>query len=92
TEVPHGVDPDDHLAYQRWAKPVQNDSLNVGGRFEYRFSDAWSGTLSASRSKVVIDDYSAFAWGCYGAASCASAAVPNYFSPEGDYDIYDFRS
>jgi len=41
---------------------------------------------------VVIDDYSSFAWGCYGSASCASAAVPNYFSPEGDYDIYDFRS
>ncbi|MBF8731342.1 TonB-dependent siderophore receptor [Pseudomonas guariconensis] len=85
TEVPHGVDPDDHLAYQRWAKPVQNDSLNVGGRFEYRFSDAWSGTLSASRSKVVIDDYSAFAWG-------SENGGLSHFSPEGDYDIYDFRS
>jgi iron complex outermembrane receptor protein len=42
---------------------VQNDSLNLGGRFEYRFNDDWNGTLSASRSKVVIDDYSAFAWG-----------------------------
>lgn len=85
TEVPHGVDPDDHLAYQRWAKPVQNDSLNLGGKFEYRFSDAWSGTLSASRSKVVIDDYSSFAWGS------EDGWVP-HFSPEGDYDIYDFRS
>jgi iron complex outermembrane receptor protein len=92
TELPHGIDPDDRLAYQHWAKPVQNDSLNLGGRFEYRFNDDWTGTLSASRSKVVIDDYSSFAWGCYGSASCASAAVPNYFSPQGDYDIYDFRS
>lgn len=41
---------------------------------------------------MVIDDYSSFAWGCYGAASCAGTAVPNHFSPEGDYDIYDFRS
>lgn len=92
TELPHGIDPDDRLAYQHWAKPVQNDSLNLGGRFEYRFNDDWTGTLSASRSKVVIDDYSSFAWGCYGSTSCASAAVPNYFSPQGDYDIYDFRS
>ncbi|MGJ3443288.1 TonB-dependent siderophore receptor [Pseudomonas sp. Je.1.5.c] len=92
TELPHGIDPDDRLAYQHWAKPVQNDSLNLGGRFEYRFNDDWTGTLSASRSKVVIDDYSSFAWGCYGSASCASAAVPNYFSAQGDYDIYDFRS
>ncbi|MCO7630513.1 TonB-dependent siderophore receptor [Pseudomonas guariconensis] len=85
TEVPHGIDPDDRLAYQHWAKPVQTDSLNLGGRFEYRFSDAWSATLSASRSKVVIDDYSSFAWG-------SQAGWAPHFSPEGDYDIYDFRS
>ncbi|MDR6714657.1 iron complex outermembrane receptor protein [Pseudomonas hunanensis] len=92
SEVPHGIDPKDRLAYQQWAKPVQNDSLNLGGRFEYRFNDDWTASVSASRSKVVIDDYSAFAWGCYGSDSCVGAAVPNYFSPEGNYDIYDFRS
>jgi len=83
--LPHGIDPSDRLAYQHWAKPVQNDSLNLGGRFEYRFNEAWTGTLSASRSKVVIDDYSAFAWGSEG-------GWQSHFSPEGDYDIYDFRS
>ena len=83
TEVPHGIDPDDRLAYQDWAKPVQNDSLNLSGRFEYRFNEAWTGTLSASRSKVVIDDYSAFAWGSSEGA---------FFGSNGDYDIYDFRS
>lgn len=83
TQVPHGIDPDDRLAYQQWAKPVQNDSLNLGGRFEYRFSEAWTGTLSASRSKVVIDDYSAFAWGSSEGA---------FFASNGDYDIYDYRS
>lgn len=92
TQLPHGVDPKDHLAWQQWAKPVQNDSLNLGGRFKYQFNDSWNGTLSASRSKVVIDDYSAFAWSCYSAASCSNSAVPNYFSPNGDYDINDFRS
>ncbi|WP_028694610.1 TonB-dependent siderophore receptor [Pseudomonas cremoricolorata] len=90
--LPHGVNPRDRLGYQSWAKPVQSDSLNLGGRFEYRFDDIWTGAVSASRSQVVIDDYSAFAWGCYGAPSCADAVNPNYFSPEGDYDLYDFRS
>ncbi|MFJ4443700.1 TonB-dependent siderophore receptor [Pseudomonas sp. NPDC089422] len=85
SELPHGIDPSDRLAYQHWAKPVQNDSLNLGGRFEYRFNEAWTGTLSASRSKLVIDDYSAFAWGSEG-------GWQSHFSPEGDYDIYDFRS
>jgi iron complex outermembrane receptor protein len=83
TQVPHGIDPDDRLAYQQWAKPVQNDSLNLGGRFEYRFNKVWTGTLSASRSKVVIDDYSAFAWGSSEGA---------FFASNGDYDIYDYRS
>ncbi|MFT0867496.1 TonB-dependent siderophore receptor [Pseudomonas sp. CAM1A] len=82
-QLPHGVDPKDHLAWQSWAKPVQNDSRNLGGRFRYQFNDNWNGTLSASRSKVVIDDYSAFAWG---------SSEGSYFGSNGDYDIYDFRS
>ncbi|NIF29856.1 TonB-dependent siderophore receptor [Pantoea sp. Tr-811] len=85
SELPHGIDPHDRLAYQQWAKPVQNDSLNLGGRFAYRFNDNWTGTLSASRSQVVIDDYSSFAWGSEG-------GWQSHFSPQGDYDIYDFRS
>ena len=92
SEVPHGIDPEDLLAYQSWSNPVSIESLNLNGKFDYRFNDDWTGSLGASRSQVVIDDYSAFAWGCYGAASCASSAVPNYFSAEGDYDVYDFRS
>ena len=90
--VPSGIDPSDRLGDQSWSKPVKIDSLNLNGRFEYRFDDDWTGSLSAARSRVVIDDYSAFAWGCYGSASCAGSAVPNFFSPEGDYDIYDFRN
>ncbi|WP_437883797.1 TonB-dependent siderophore receptor [Pseudomonas sp. LRF_L74] len=92
TTVPHDVDPEKRLGDQSWGKPVSSDSLNLGGRFEYRFNDAWTGSIDASRSKVVVDDYSTFAWGCYGAASCASAAVPNYFSAEGDYDVSDYRN
>ncbi|QLF94673.1 TonB-dependent siderophore receptor [Pseudomonas sp. ABC1] len=92
TQVPSGVDPDKRLGHQSWSKPVTIDSYNLGGRFEYRLSDTWKASLDASRSHVVIDDYSTFPWGCYGAASCASSAVPNYFSPEGDYDISDYRN
>lgn len=92
TEVPHHVSPKDLLAYQSWSNPVGIRSLNLDGLFEYRLNDAWKASFSASRSRVVIDDYSTFAWGCYGAASCANTAVPNHFSAEGDYDISDYRS
>lgn len=92
TTVPANADPKKLLGYQSWSQPVGIDSLNLGGRFEYRLSADWKASIDASRSRVVIDDYSAFPWGCYGAASCAGAAVPNYFSAEGDYDVSDYRS
>ncbi|MQT45777.1 TonB-dependent siderophore receptor [Pseudomonas helleri] len=92
TELPHHVNPHDLLAYQSWSKPVTINSLNMDGLYEYRFNENWKASFSASRSRVVIDDYSTFAWGCYGSASCADAAVPNTFSPEGNYDIYDYRN
>ncbi|CRM43292.1 Ferrichrome receptor FcuA precursor [Pseudomonas sp. 37 R 15] len=92
TEVPHDASPKKLLGHQTGGKQVGIDSLNLNGTFDYRFSDQWKGSVSAARSKVVIDDYSSFAWGCYGSTSCSSASVPNYFSPEGNYDVYDYRS
>ncbi|AIG01882.1 putative ferric siderophore receptor [Pseudomonas fluorescens] len=92
TAVPHDASPKKLLGHQSGSKQVSIDSLNLNGKFEYRFSDQWKGNISAARSKVVIDDYSSFAWGCYGSASCTGVKVPNYFSPEGNYDIADYRS
>ncbi|MDY0836063.1 MULTISPECIES: TonB-dependent siderophore receptor [unclassified Pseudomonas] len=86
TEVPHNASPKKLLGHQSGANQVGIDSLNLNGKFEYRFSDQWKGSVSAARSKVVIDDYSSFAWGG------DTAGNGNYFSPEGDYGIYDFRS
>ncbi|MFJ4115558.1 TonB-dependent siderophore receptor [Pseudomonas psychrophila] len=91
TELPRHASPKKLLAHQSGSKPVTIDSLTINGNFEYRFSDTWKGSLSASRSKVVIDDYSSFAWGgC--TVGCVTPNVGNYFTPEGGYDIYDFRS
>ncbi len=92
TTVPSPVSVHRLLAYQPWARPVGIESLNTQLRYQYRFNDAWSAELSAAHSRSVIDDYSSFAWGCYGAASCADDAIPNYFSAEGEYDLYDYRS
>lgn len=92
TRVPHNPNPRDLLGYQSWSNPVGIQSLNLDGLYEYRFNDSWKASFSASRSRVVIDDYSTFAWGCYGSASCAGVDVANYFSPEGEYDISDYRS
>ncbi|MBC2659868.1 TonB-dependent siderophore receptor [Pseudomonas sp. MSSRFD41] len=88
--LPHHASPKKLLAHQSGSKPVTNESLNISGNFEYSFNDDWKGNLSASRSRVVIDDYSSFAWG-----GCTTGCINkngNYFSPEGGYDIYDFPS
>lgn len=86
TQVPHDASQKKLLGHQSGSHPVGIDALNLNGKFEYRFSDQWKGSVSAARSKVVIDDYSSFAWGG------DTQGVGNYFSPEGNYDIYDYRS
>ncbi|UKE61390.1 TonB-dependent siderophore receptor [Xanthomonas translucens pv. poae] len=90
--VPGDVSVQRLLAYQPWSRPVGIDALNAQLRYQYRFNDGWRAQLAAVHSRAVIDDYSSFAWGCYGAASCAGDAIPNSFSREGDYDLYDYRS
>ncbi len=81
------------LGYQPWQRPVGIHSSNTSLRFNYRFSDTWNAQVSAGHSHTAIDDNVAFAYGCFYAASCASGATPGYFfAPNGDYDVYDFRS
>lgn len=87
--VPDGVKWDRLLGYQSWSQPVSSDSLNTGLKYTYQINDSWTSHLSASQSRVVVDDYSSFAWGCY-RETCQTQG--NTFDPNGNYDIYDFRN
>lgn len=75
--VPTGVEWDRLLGYQNWSNPVTNESLNTSLKYIYKINENWTTNLSASQSRVVVDDYSAFAY---------------TFDQNGNYDIYDFRS
>ncbi len=75
--LPTGVEWDRFLGYQSWSQPVINQSLNTGLKYNYQINKDWSANLGASQSRVVVDDYSAFAY---------------TFDQNGNYDIYDFRS
>ncbi len=91
--LPGNVDRGHMLGYQAWQQPVGIDSSNITALHTYDFSPAWQSRVSASQSRSVIDDNVAFAYGCYYAAQCADGGVPgNYLAPDGDYDIYDYRS
>jgi iron complex outermembrane receptor protein len=93
TVLPHDVDRKKMLGHQAWQEPVGIDSTNITALHTFDFNSAWQSRVSASYSRSVIDDNVAFAYGCYYAAECADGSVPgNYFAPNGDYDIYDYRS
>lgn len=91
TTLPQNVKWDRLLAYQSWSKPVTNDSLNASLKYLFQFNDHWKANFTASQSRVVIDDYSAFPWGCY-SSICQTTGLGNSFDQNGNYDIYDFRS
>ncbi|KZC18620.1 MULTISPECIES: TonB-dependent siderophore receptor [Rhodanobacter] len=81
------------LGFQPWQQPVGIAASNSTARLDHRFGDAWSVQLSAGHSRSRINDNVAFAYGCFYAPACASGATPGYFfAPNGDYDVYDFRS
>lgn len=87
-EVPTNVDQDRLLGYQSWSKPVVNNGLNASLKYQYAFNDQWNGSLSASQSRVVIDDYIVFPYGSYYSSGNELAV----FDKDGNYDIYDYRS
>jgi len=87
-EVPINVDQDRLLGYQSWSKPVVNNSVNASLKYQYAFNDQWNGSLSASQSRVVIDDYIVFPYGSYYSSGNPLAV----FDKDGNYDLYDYRS
>ena len=89
--VPTGVKWDRLLGYQSDAKPVTNKSLNSSLQYQYQFNDSWSGRLSAAHSKVVIDDFSSFAYGCF-SDICDFTGTGSGFDKNGNYDIYNWRN
>lgn len=81
------------LGFEPWQLPVDIHAGNSSARFDYAFSDHWRLKLAAGHSRAVIQDNVAFAYGCFYSPDCASGATPgNYFAPNGDYDVYDYRS
>ncbi len=92
TTVPVDVSPDVMLGYQWWAKPNTYDDFNVIVRLDHSFSGHWRFFVAGDFSHTLLDDNIAWPYGCYYAASCANSTTPYFFSPTGDYDVYDYRS
>lgn len=92
TKVPPHPSRTRMLGFEPWQQPVGIDASNSTLRLSQRLGADWNAQLSASHSRSVIDDNVAFAYGCFYAPACASGSPGYFFAPDGDYDIYDFRS
>ncbi len=93
TVVPPAASASKLLGVQPWAKPVTTDALNLNARFDYAFNDAWRLYVTGGRSRTMIDDDVAFAYGCANVPSCgAGGTSPYFFSQNGDFDVFDYRS
>lgn len=94
TAVPTHVDPTRMPGFEPWQMPVRIHSANTSVRYGYALDDAWRLQLAVGHSRSEIDDNVAFAYGCFFVPACADAPPQTgaYFAPNGDYDVYDFRS
>lgn len=90
--LPQNPDPTLMLGYQPWQQPVAIRSTNTSARLHHALGEDWTLRVAAGRSRSVIDDNVAFAYGCWYVAACWSGSPPWYFAPDGSYDIYDYRS
>jgi iron complex outermembrane receptor protein len=94
TTVPSDVYPSTMLGEQWWAKPNTFDVFNTSIRLDRTFTQNWRAYVSAGMSRSLIDDNIAWPYGCYYEAACNTGKSPEpwFFSPTGDYDVYDYRS
>ena len=75
---------------QPWSQPGVMRNFSGSVRFEQALTEGWSWTAQLASQRLQADDRLAYPYGCYDAIS------GNYYAdrycPNGDYDLYDFRS
>jgi iron complex outermembrane recepter protein len=95
TIVPSPVYPSVMLGYQPWSKPNTFDTFNAGTHLQHNFAPDWTLRIGGSYSHSLIDDNVIYP---YGPAldSAGNSLCPDspyyFFCPNGDYEIYDYRS
>lgn len=79
-----------NLNRQAWSQPSHFEGLTGSLRYTHTLSDQWQWSAHAARQRLKTDDRIAFPYGC-----TDSNGVDYYadrFCPNGDVDLYDFRS
>ncbi len=90
----HLISPSTMLGEQAWSKPNTFDVTNSSVRLDYDLPRGWRTFAAASFSHSLIDDNVVYAYGCYYEDACnvLGGPAPWFFTPDGTYDIYDYRN
>lgn len=75
---------------QPWSQPGVMSGLTGSVRYEQAINTDWSWQAQLSRQSLKADDFLAYPYGCYAAATDTYYA--DRYCPNGDFDLYDFRS
>ncbi|WP_342129771.1 TonB-dependent siderophore receptor [Hydrogenophaga sp. OTU3427] len=75
---------------QPWSQDGVMRNFSGSVRFEQALATGWSWTAQLATQRLRADDRLAYPYGCYDAASGDYYA--DRYCPNGDYDLYDFRS
>ncbi|MBY0464279.1 MAG: TonB-dependent receptor plug domain-containing protein, partial [Burkholderiales bacterium] len=75
---------------QPWSQPGVMSGLTGGVRYEQAINADWSWQAQASRQSLKANDFLAYPYGCYAAATDTYYA--DRYCPNGDFDLYDYRS
>jgi iron complex outermembrane receptor protein len=84
------ADPFININSQPWSQPGVMRNFSGSLRFEQALAPGWSWTAQLASQQLRADDRLAYPYGCYDAGSDTYYA--DRYCPNGDYDLYDFRS
>jgi iron complex outermembrane receptor protein len=82
------------LGDQPWGPADTYDTFNTSLRLDRALSSHWAAYAAAGLSHSLIQDNVLYVYGCYYEDACNTGATPYpwFFSPDGTYDIYDYRN
>jgi iron complex outermembrane receptor protein len=87
--VPAPTDPRINLNNQAWAQPVVLEGTTASLRWQQKLTDGWKFVAHATTQRLTSDDRIAFPFGCTEADGTYYA---DRYCPNGNFDLYDFRS
>jgi iron complex outermembrane receptor protein len=84
------ADPRLNINTQPWSQPVTFQNFSGSLRYTQAINSSWNWQAQLGTQRLVNDDFLAYPYGCFDNSS--SIYYADRYCPNGDFDLYDFRS